>query len=155
MKKILILGLVLLIAGNAFAIKKKKVGVVDRGPEIGWYLSPVAKFGEVADRNRVFGGIRGGLTVDRTFFLGAAVYGAPGDVEDWRWDSHGPDWLEIGYGGVEFGIMSSSARLANMSVGILLGGGSVQDYYWPGYYLYDGFFVAEPSVDLTFKVTRS
>lgn len=148
MRKLMILLMVMLIAGNAFAIQRRST-LVERGPEVGWYVSPVVKFGEVGNDTRVFGGVRGGLTVDRSFYVGAAIYGSPDD-EDWP---HRYDWLDIGYGGVEFGTVGVTSNLTTMSLGVLIGGGQVEEYHYD-YYRDEGFFLIEPSVNLMFNVTR-
>jgi hypothetical protein len=153
MRKVLIALLVMLIAGNAFAIKRRSL--VNHRPFIGWYVAPGVKFGKVADEAKVFAGVRGGMTVNRSVYVGAAIYGLPHDDDDdccWHHDRN--DWLELGYGGIEVGVLSPINRVTTLSVGMLIGGGAVTDRRYADFRDY-GFFVVEPSVELAFRLTQS
>lgn len=153
MRKVLIALLVMLIAGNAFAIKRRSL--VDHGPRIGWYVAPGIKVGEVADVTKVFAGVRGGMTINRTIYLGAAIYGLPKDDDDeCCWHRYRRDWLELGYGGLEVGVISPLNKVSTLSVGMLIGGGAVADHRYDDYRDY-GFFVVEPSLELAFKLTQN
>jgi hypothetical protein len=156
MYKVLIAFLIALISSNALAIERRPIlqsTPQTPEPQVGWYLSPVVKFGDLGDDHRVFGGLRGGLTVNSLFFLGGAIYGSPHEAEYWEWHPYYSDWLDIGYGGLEFGVMSSPRHFASVSAGLLVGGGSVNDYRFP-YYGHDGFFIMEPEIDLMLNLTR-
>jgi hypothetical protein len=189
MHKLLILILTMGMATNSFAVVKTPVHKkpVERRHEtqetkvrIGWYLEPVLKIGEIHDEIRPMVGIRGGLEINRSFYVGLAGYGlarpessGPGphscysQYDDYNYNN---EW-DLGYGGLEFGIIAGRPQTGQLSLGMLVGGGATNehgfDYYNTGYtgdnhsdYHTDyhhkhGFFVLEPQLDLSASVARN
>jgi hypothetical protein len=165
MKRLVIVGLVLLLAGNAWALRRESIS--DKGIEVGWYLVPEVKLADTDGDYSVFAGLRGGMVFNNVFYLGLAGYGSPHD----DWDEYEFDcdcdcrdcgWNDgpgIGYGGFEFGIIGDANRVTHMSAGLLIGGGAVEEFrvYGPGpdiWYDSDEFFVMEPSFSLSVNITR-
>jgi hypothetical protein len=185
MQKLLILILTLGMAANSFAVVRTPV---NRKPvphrqesqetkvRIGWYVAPVLKIGEIRDEIRPMVGIRGGLEINRSFYIGLAGYGLPRPESDGymllsHYDNynHNNDW-DLGYGGLEFGIIAGKPQTGQLSIGALVGGGATNEHrydYNSGYNSgYDsgsqsdyhheyGFFVFEPQLDLSASVTRN
>lgn len=160
MRKIVVLVLVLFIANSAFAVVKTKgrKAPPKKQPEsfhLGWYVAPVVKFGEVRDDLRTLVGLRAGLQLDRVFYVGVAGYGMPLRTTDPYWDHryfHDSHW-ELGYGGLELGIINGSPRSGQLSLGLLVGGGEINGdrrYYRH----YDGFFIMEPQFDFLLNLSR-
>jgi hypothetical protein len=189
MQKLLILILTLGMAANSFAVVRTPV---HRKPvphrqesqktkvRIGWYVAPALKIGEIRSEIRLMIGIRGGLEVNRRFYVGVAGYGlvkteSRGPVAhscygyDDDYDYH--DKWDLGYGGLEFGIIAGNPQTGQLSLGALVGGGATNehrfDYYNTGYtgnnhsdyhsdhYHKHGFFVFEPQLDLSASVARN
>jgi len=165
MRKVFILILVLVLAGQAFAVKKtpKHKTVVYREqhvPTLGWYVTPSVKITEIQGLTRGLVGVRGGLIFNHSLYLGLAGYGvAEPDYYNWDyWD----DWRylndhrwELGYGGLELGVLSRYSGNAQFGLGVLVGGGQIDEYYDSDrWHATDGFFIVEPSADLLFHVNR-
>jgi len=160
--------LLIALAGQAFAVKKtpknspKKTRVYRRqeSHSLGWYVTPTVKIAEIQGLTRGLAGIRGGLILDRTLFIGIAGYGVTDPNNDFwdDWDDfHTPyeDHWDIGYGGLEVGLLSSYASDAQLSLGVLIGGGQIEEHFdYDRWYSEDGFFVLEPSADLLFHFSR-
>lgn len=166
MRKLLILALTLAMTTNAFAVVKKPVGrkpsvVIQEKPaektHLGMYITPALKITEVGDQVRGLVGIRGGLELNRSLYVGLAGYALPEEHQTRHWHDCDCDddveW-EMGYGGLEFGVIAGTPRTGLLSMGVLIGGGGVDED--PRYY--DdarGFFVLEPQLDLSVQLSRN
>ncbi len=179
MRKLITLVAILGLTANAFAVvktpghKKPSGGGGSEGGRhqtqesrvgIGWYVAPVLKVGEIKDDFKAMVGVRGGLEFNNSFYVGLAGYGLP----DTRYHQHmgypyndyydhGNGW-DFGYGGLEFGVITGKPRSGQISFGMLIGGGSVNEHL-PYYDYYDyhhdkSFFVLEPQIDLSQNLSR-
>jgi hypothetical protein len=168
MQKLLIIILTLGMAVNASAIVKKPI---HRHPpvrpqetrvektRIGLYITPELKIGEIGTEVRGLVGIRGGLEINNSFYVGLAGYGLPEEVQTrhWHWDDcdecdDDTEW-ELGYGGLEFGIMAGTPRTGLLSMGALIGGGGVhEDRRYSDKTA--GFFIFEPQLDLSIHLSN-
>lgn len=162
MRKVIILILVLALAGQAFAVKKtprqKRVYRKHETHTLGWYITPAVKIAEIDDVTRGFVGLRGGLIFDRTLYIGLAGYGlAQQDYYDWDhwddWNYYNDDYWELGYGGLEIGVLSRGAGDAQIGLGVLVGGGAIDEYF-DRWHANDRFFIVEPSADMLFHFNR-
>ena len=128
--------------------------------EHGVFGGPALKVTQFHDDVGVMIGGRGGWIINHTLSIGAGGYGQIDDVDSPVTDRY----LNVGYVGgiVEFIILSD--RAIHLSVNALIGVGGVnhldkgrkaEDRYWGWHDQSDGFFVAEPGVDLMSNVTKS
>lgn len=161
----------LLLAANAYGVSKNKKGttqvkrvvVQQSEPEsvrLGWYLSPALKFGKIDGETETMLGIRGGLEFNQSIYLGLAAYGLPEDKYDDPFHDRyfDDDEWAMGYGGLEVGLISGRPRNGQISLGVLIGGGSVnidENYFESHFGDYDGFFVLEPQMDMTLSFSRN
>jgi len=169
MQKLLILIMTLGMAANSFAVVKTpahKRPVLHRHEtqetkaRIGWYLAPVLKIGEIRSEIRPMIGIRGGIEINRSFYVGLAGYGLPrpesnglgpralNHYDDYN---HNNEW-DLGYGGLEFGVIAGRPQTGQLSLGALVGGGATNEHrydYDHDYRHEQGFFVFEPQLDLS------
>ncbi len=171
MKTILTVLMSLLLAANALGVSKNKKGTAQvkrvmvqqserESVRLGWYLSPVLKFGKIEGETETMLGIRGGLEFNQSIYLGLAAYGLPEDkyydpFHDRYFDDD--EWA-MGYGGLEVGLISGRPRNGQISLGVLIGGGSVnidENYFETHFGDYDGFFVLEPQMDVTVGFSRN
>ena len=105
--------------------------------EIGFYVAPVLKLTEVADRGEVLGGLRAGILFGRRFGLGLAAYGSGGRRDRVYADGcpncggvYYHDSEEgLQYGGVELEYLWQPAKLVHATVSTLVGGGSLASEY--------------------------
>lgn len=172
MRKLFILALTLGIATNCFAVVKKPghrrpesnrpqyVEPRESRPHLGWYIAPALKIGEINQEMRTLVGVRGGLEFNRSFYVGLAGYGLSNDNahNHWAYDRYGncdPEYQwELGYGGLEFGVITGTPRRGQVSLGALIGGGSTNERrFWDRED--KGFFVFEPQLDFTVNLTRN
>jgi hypothetical protein len=169
MRRLLILVLTLAMTTNAFAVVKKPINKkppvqrtehTERPVEktqLGFYLTPEVKIGEIANEVRGMIGIRAGLELNHSIYLGLAGYGLPEDEQSRSWYCHeceeSVDW-ELGYGGLEFGVMAGTPRTGLISMGVLIGGGGVHEdrrFYTNT----QSFFVLEPQLDLAIHLGQN
>jgi hypothetical protein len=129
--------------------------------EHGVFGGPALKVTQPYNDVGVMIGGRGGWIINHTLSIGAGGYGQINDNVDAPLPGR---YLNVGYlGGIlEFIILSD--RPTHLSVNTLIGVGGVnhlkrgwgsEDQYWGWHNESDGFFVAEPGVDLVLNVTRS
>ncbi len=165
MQKLLILVLTLGMAANASAVVKKphhRTPPVSTEEEradktqIGFYVTPTVKIGEIGDEVRGLVGIRGGLEINHTAYVGLAGYGLPEEYQTKHCCCDCDDDVEweLGYGGLEFGLMAGTPRTGLLSIGALIGGGAVNEDRWHSTRTED-FFIFEPQVDLSIRLARS
>ena len=174
MRKLVVLMVTLLMATNVFAVVKrpthsspvwKQHETEESKPRIGFYLAPVLKVGEIRSDLKAMVGVRGGLEINRSFYIGVAGYGLPEnnyrhDISYnygyYDWHDHNNDWA-LGYGGLELGVITGRPSSGQLSFGVLIGGGAVDDHpYYDGYDHHDeGFFVMEPQFDLSAAISRN
>lgn len=124
--------------------------LIRRNARHGGWGAPVVHLSTVRDRAAVFVGGRGGWLIDGRFTIGGGGFGlasripAPPAVQ-----GPGEDLdLQMGYGGGWLEYTFSPLRLVHVSVGTLVGGGSLSlNWHDGGSYgsRDDGFFVAEPA----------
>jgi hypothetical protein len=104
-------------------------------------------------------GGHGGWIINHTVYLGLAGFGMDGEFQLER-DREDERYLNLGYGGIELGLILASNRLLHLTASTLLGGGGAnyQQRDWDGDYqdhsIVDGFYVIEPSLHLVMNVTR-
>ena len=185
MRKLLILIVTLGMTASSFAVvktpvHKKPVWHPQESQEakvhIGWYLEPELKIGEIRNDIKPMVGIRGGVEINRSFYVGLAGYGLPRPITNGPrplnyYDDydHNNEW-DLGYGGLEFGIIAGKPQTGQLSIGALVGGGATNEHrydYNSGYNSgYDsgsqsdyhrehGFFVFEPQLDLSASMARN
>jgi len=160
--------IVVALAGQAFAVKKTprnepkktRVYVKRESPSLGWYVTPSVKIAEIRGVTRGLAGLRGGLLIDRSLYIGVAGYGMA-NPNDYEWDYwgdiyNGPrDRWELGYGGLEVGLLSRSAGDTQLGLGVLVGGGEIEEHFdHDRYYRSDGFFIVEPTADMLFHFSN-
>jgi hypothetical protein len=167
MQKLLILILTLGMAANASAVVKKPIhrqppvvvteeACVENN-HIGLYVTPVVKIGEIRNEVRGLIGVRGGLEINHSLYVGLAGYGLPEEHQTRHWGCDECDddiqW-ELGYGGVELGVMAGTPRTGLLSMGVLIGGGAVsEDRRYSD--RTESFFVFEPQLDLAVSLAHN
>jgi len=125
----------------------------------GGFGAPVAKFTKIKDQNAFLVGGRGGWIINHTLVLGIAGYGMVNENIDKKIIS--PDhtrFMGLGYGGFELEYVILPHQLFHPTLGILIGGGSVN--YIDKYYGevddrdddFDGFFIIEPAASVELNV---
>jgi hypothetical protein len=166
MRRLITLVMILGLAASASAVVKKPIHrkppvrpheVRVEKTHIGVYVTPVLKIGEVREEVRGLIGIRGGLEINRSLYVGLAGYGLPEKRQTRHWGCDECDddieW-EMGYGGLEFGVMAGTPNTGVLSMGVLIGGGGVTEdrRYFDRT---ESFFVFEPQLDLSVTVARN
>jgi hypothetical protein len=174
MQRLLILILTLGMAANSLAVVKTPA---HRRPvshrhdsqeskvRIGWYIAPVLKIGEIRNDIKPMVGLRGGVEINRSFYVGLAGYGLPRPESDgprplnyYEHYDHNNEW-DLGYGGLEFGVITGKPRTGQLSFGALIGGGATNErryYDYSNDHRHDqGFFVFEPQLDLSASPARN
>jgi hypothetical protein len=166
MHKLIVFVVVLGLAANASAVVKKPIQrkppvrpqeVSAEKTHIGLYVTPVLKIGEVREEVRGLVGIRGGLEINHSLYVGLAGYGLPEEHQTRHWGCDECDdeieW-EMGYGGIEFGVMAGTPRTGLLSMGVLIGGGGVSEdrRYFDRV---ESFFVVEPQLDLSVSLAQN
>lgn len=166
MRKLIVFVMVLGLAANASAVVKKPIHrkppprpqeVRVEKTHIGLYVTPVLKIGEVHEEVRGLVGIRGGLEINHSLYVGLAGYGLPEEHQTRHWGCNECDddieW-EMGYGGLEFGVIAGTPRTGLLSMGVLIGGGGVSEdrRYFDRV---ESFFVIEPQLDLSVHLAHN
>lgn len=166
MRKLIVFVMILGMAANATAVVKKPI---HRQPpvrpqetrvektHIGLYVTPVLKIGEIRNEVRGLIGVRGGLEINHSFYVGLAGYGLPEENQTRHWGcgecNDDIEW-EMGYGGLEFGVIAGTPRTGLLSMGALIGGGGVhEDRRYSDQTA--SFFIFEPQLDLSIQLSRS
>ena len=168
MRKYLILIAVIGLAVSASAVTRTEVRrkptlhraeVSETRPHVGWFLAPVIKLGKIQDDTKALVGLRGGLELNRSLYVGLAGYGLPsdhvGDHREYGYHHHDNDYEDdwvLGYGGLELGVLAGRPKSGQLSLSVLFGGGGITEdsrYFRD----YQGFFVMEPQLDLLVNVT--
>lgn len=114
---------------------------------------------EVNDNLGIMVGGHGGWIIDHTVYLGLAGFGMDGEFQLER-DMDEERYLNLGYGGLELGLVLASNRLIHLTASTLLGGGGAnyRQQNWDGDYwddsVVDGFYVIEPSLHIIMNVTK-
>ena len=104
-------------------------------------------------------GGHGGWIIGHTVYLGLAGYGMDGDFRIEQ-DLDDERKFNLGYGGLELGLIIASNRLLHLTAATLIGGGGAEyrPNDWDGNFwdnsVADGFYVIEPSLHLILNVTR-
>jgi hypothetical protein len=159
MKKPTIVSMILVFCMIAISAMAQEQTLITGDITSGGFGGPVLKVTEFDGDVGLMMGLRGGWVINRSLVIGAAGYGLNQDY----YDPSDRD-LNLGYGGgfVEYVILSD--KLVHLSVNTLIGGGGVNyvsgrsRWYWdddPDFDDFvDGFFVAEPGVDLVLNVTK-
>lgn len=166
MRKYLLLIMVISFAVTASAVTRTELRrkptlhrteVSETRPHIGWFLAPVIKMGKIQDDTKALVGLRGGLELNRSLYVGVAVYGLPKeDFDDHtahHHHDHNDDWV-LGYGGLELGVIAGRPKSGQLSFGVLFGGGGISEdsrYFHD----YNGFFVMEPQLDFLVNLSPS
>jgi hypothetical protein len=166
MRKYLLLIMVIGFALSASAVTRtelrrkptlRRTEVVETRPHLGWFLAPVLKLGKIKDDTKALIGLRGGLELNRSLYVGVAGYGLPEeDFDDHtrrHHRDHDDDWV-LGYGGLELGVIAGRPKSGQLSFGVLFGGGGISEdsrYFRD----YNGFFVMEPQLDLLVNLSSN
>lgn len=125
-------------------------------PRIGGFVAPVVSMSRINDQGAVLAGLRGGITINRSFVLGLAAYGLTNDVDVSPYDYR---HLDFGYGGFFIEYVNRPHKLVHLSVHSLIGGGGLrhrEDWYddwFDGRYA-DAVFVFEPGLDVIVNITK-
>ena len=131
--------------------------VSEVGPRHGGFGAPVVKLTEVDSRFGVFMGGRGGWVIDGSVVIGGGGYALvnTGNFDDLTNGAGDPGGLEMAYGGLELGYVHHPENRVHVSVGLLLGAGGLT--WTPDdsseNQADDGFFIAEPELDLILNAT--
>lgn len=129
------------------------------GQRRGGFGAPVVKFTEIDGKFGVLVGGRGGWIINDSFVLGAGGYGLANrnNFEDFMNTLGDRGRLSLAYGGVEFEYVYRPREVVHFSAAVLIGAGGLvwdpQDP--PDDREDDGFFIAEPALNLLFNVTKS
>lgn len=129
----------------------------------GGYGAVVAKLTSINNEAAMMVGGRGGWIVNHMVAIGGGGYGLVSSVHSRVIGPLGERFVQLGYGGLDLEIIVRSDELVHFSVHTLVGGGSVgfrnsmQDDWFGNHYdnnsHSDGFFVAEPGINLDLNVT--
>lgn len=120
--------------------------VSSRGSSTGGFGAAVLKVGPLAGRSVVFLGVRGGFVINRTFVIGAGIYGTSEllthSMSGARYGNR-----SFGYGGLELEYLIASNKLVHGSVITHFGVGSFagDDYYYNDPYYRNRSFLSAPS----------
>jgi hypothetical protein len=126
--------------------------------ENGGFGGPAVKVTRINGETAVLVGGRGGWIINHTFVLGGAGYGLVTNVNPKNNDSvH--QFIEMGYGGLDLEYIASSNDLVHLSLGLLIGAGSIgfkdnADDMFDNHRTMESFFVLEPSAHANLNVTR-
>ncbi|MFC1620156.1 hypothetical protein ACFL45_09445 [Candidatus Neomarinimicrobiota bacterium] len=114
---------------------------------------------QVDDNMAIMIGGHGGWIINHTVYLGLAGFGMDGEFQLER-DLEDQRYLNLGYGGLEVGLVVASNRLLHLTASTLLGGGGAnyqqrdRDSDYRENPIVDGFYVIEPALHLVMNVTR-
>lgn len=132
--------------------------------EHGGYGAFVAKATTINGEGAVLMGGRGGWIVNHVFAIGGGGYGLVNNIHSRTIGPWGERFVSLGYGGLDLEVIVNSDELVHFSVHSLLGAGAVgfrndwADGLNDNGYAYDrhtdGFFVAEPGINVDLNVTR-
>jgi hypothetical protein len=163
MKSVCLL-LAILTAAPLFAGEETLLGAAE--VEHGGFGALVVKFTPINKHLGVLVGGRGGWIINHTFSLGLAGYGLANNVKTRTVGLFGPQYIDMGYGGLDLEYINESDRLVHFSVHTLIGAGAVgsrtadwTNYSWSMYGRNDWederdvFFVFEPGVNLDLNMT--
>jgi hypothetical protein len=126
--------------------------------ENGGFGGPAVKVTRINGETAVLVGGRGGWIINHTFVLGGAGYGLVTNVSPKNTDSvH--QFIEMGYGGLDLEYIASSNDLVHLSLGLLIGAGSIgfkdnTDDMFDNHRTMESFFVLEPSAHANLNVTH-
>jgi hypothetical protein len=161
---VLLLGGLLLAVASPLHAQRDDTLFGRRGvTRVGGFGGPVVKFSRVAGSDAVFSGGRGGAIFNRRFVVGGGGYGMVNQNirTDFRFADGSRPALQLGYGGLEFEVITQPSRLAHATFSVLLGGGSAMyrsrsesGSTLATQTLESTMFVAEPGVHLELNVTR-
>ena len=155
MKYILFL-LFVIITLPVFAQEQTLIGAGEI--ENGGFGGPAVKVTSIKGETAVLVGGRGGWIMNHTFVFGGAGYGLVTDVRVKDADSV-PQLIRMGYGGLDLEYIASSNDIVHLSLGLLIGAGSVGfkgnvDDIFDNHRTMDSFFVLEPSAHVNLNVTH-
>jgi len=132
--------------------------------EHGGYGAFVTKVTTINGEGAILMGGRGGWIINHVFALGGGGYGLVNNVHSRTLGPWGERFVSLGYGGLDVEAIINSDDPVHFSVHSLIGAGSVgfrndlnDGWYSDGYnndHHIDGFFVAEPGINLDLNVTR-
>jgi hypothetical protein len=155
MKYVLFL-LFVIITLPVFAQEQTLIGTGEI--ENGSFGGPSLKITSIKGETAVFVGGSGGWIINHTFVLGGAGYGLVTSVRAKNNDSS-YQFIHMGYGGLDLEYIASSNDLIHLSLGLLIGAGSIgfkdnADDMFENHRTTESFFVMEPSVHANLNVTR-
>jgi hypothetical protein len=155
MKAIILCSALALIALPIVAQEKT---LISGDIESGGYGGPVLQVTQINKQSAVLAGGVGGWIINHTIVLGGGGYGLVTDVTAKYPDPfYGSQYLTVGYGGLYLEYIASSDEVIHLTVGALVGAGSVgyknQDMFNMNRSI-DQFFVLEPNIQLNLNVTQ-
>jgi len=132
--------------------------------EHGGYGAFVTKVTTINDEGAVLMGGRGGWIVNHVFAIGGAGYGLVNNIHAQHPGPWGERFVSLGYGGLDLEVIMNSDDIVHFSIHSLVGAGGVgfRNDWADGWndsnssydHHTDGFFVAEPGINLDLNVTR-
>ena len=131
--------------------------LMGRGTESNAFGGPALKVTQLNDESVVFFGGRGGVTLNRTFVIGAGFYRLLGDIEAPEAAQINPNVttdLDLEYVGLDLEYIVAPQRTLHFSIQTLIGSGRAQ--YWEGddrVRVEDGIWIFEPGFNVMLRVT--
>jgi hypothetical protein len=125
----------------------------------GGFGAPAIKFTQIKDENAILVGGRGGWIINHCLVIGGGGYGLVNEnIDKYQVSPGHTRFLSVGYGGLEMEYIAMSHRLFHPTLGMLIGGGSVN--YLDRYHGdidqsnddFDGFFIFEPSASIELNI---
>lgn len=170
MKKIILLGIVLLTAVPVFTqveevnrqeLKDDDFKTVLGGNSVGGYGSVSVSYSVIDEKNAVVFGARGGVILGHSFAMG---FGGAGFINEYHYDPVEDINVSLagGYGGVFFEPIIAPKFPVHISIPVLLGVGGVSyttlDDTYNDYEFWvedsEAFLVAEPGIEIEFNITH-
>ncbi|UCD37860.1 MAG: hypothetical protein JSW54_13735 [Fidelibacterota bacterium] len=126
----------------------------------GGFGGPILQLTQIDDQTGVLIGGHGGWIINHVVYVGGGGVGLANEIEVSSAADSLP-YLNLGYGGLELGVILASNKLVHFTVSSLIGGGGVnyRGTSWDGDYqagtIDDAFFVLEPALHLELNVTKN
>ena len=148
----------LLVTVFTFSAFAQEETLLNGDIESGGFGGPSVRVTNINGESAILVGGHGGWIINHTFVLGGGGYGIVNDVKAKVTDSiH--QYIEMGYGGLEFQYIASSDKLLHLSMEVLVGGGGIgykpeDNDVFDSARKHDTFFILEPSVHANLNVTQ-
>lgn len=156
--------LCLLVVAAVFPVCSQEKTLLDiENIEHGGYGAFVTKVTTINGEGAILMGGRGGWIINHTFAIGGGGYGLVNNIHSRNIGPWGEHFVSLGYGGLDLEAIVNSDDIVHFSVHALIGAGSVgfRNDWTDGWddnsnnydHHTDGFFVAEPGVNVDLNVT--